>query len=543
MFAIIHVIKKYKFVSVSLLILLAVYSFLPACNKEKPLNASSVKVALIHFAPVYKEPDSNLSELLRLNRLAAEQGASIILNTEMAVSGYSFKSREDISGYTETEDGKTITAMIRLALEKGVYIGIALAERDPLTEIYYNSAFIIGPGGKVLSKYRKIISAEKRWANTGSPYQDGFADTPWGRIGAAICADSYSGLLVRSMALKDVDLLWVPTNWPESGGLNPVPIWRARALENGFYVAACNRTGIDLSMDCTKTTSAVFDPDGKTLLSGSSETSQVFYADILLNKEGKFAGIKRKEKMAQRNIEYYRNVYLRPWVEDLTGFYKLPETGIVHVFCYVPEMGDNYLKDIEAQVEKYTNTHPALWILPRINNLHMDENWFKEISIKYNIGLALTVDYPDLSTRALLITPDGVFQFNKDMGEKSETHEFPYNILYFGPAAIAIVPAEELAHPELAVNLSKLGADLVIVSEQNMTEEDYLVTRVKALDCMAVAACAANGAQITDIQDMHFNWEKRDLNHSGVLEYILDTSKTRKKTFYDAVDFDLLLSM
>ena len=496
----------------------------------------------MHFAAEHKQPVSNLNELLKLNLRAAEKGASIILNTEMAVSGYSFNSREDISEYTETYHGKTITSMKRLALEKGVYIGIALPERDPLTEIYYNSAFIIGPEGKVISKYRKIITAEKRWAKPGNPYQDSYADTPWGRIGTAICADSYSGLLIRTMALKEVDLLWVPANWPETGGLDPVLIWRARALENGFYVAACNRTGKDLRMDCTKAISGVFNPDGKILFKGSSESTRIFFADIPLDKKGQFAGIKRDRKMAQRNVARYRNVYLRPWLENLTGYYKLPETGILKIYCYVPLTNNPDIDKLVSHIEKHKDDDPPLWILPQTDSIMIDKNKLLEISQKYKTGIAVSIKDSDATIRQLLITPSGIQGFYMDDAAESRKYEFPYNILHYGPAAIAMVSADEFEHPELSVSLSKLGCDLVIISGKNMTEDQFLLSRVKALAGSAVAVCSNTGAQITGVQDMHMGWDKSDLDHPGIIEFKLDTSKTRKKSFYDDVDFELLLS-
>ncbi len=535
--------KKCSFINYCffLILLWSFFSF-NIYSAESPTKDSSVKIALVHFAVKHKQPEKNLEELLKLNRRAAEEGASIILNTEMAVSGYSFDSREDISDYTETDHGKTITAMGKLALEKGVYIGIALAERDPSTEIFYNSAFIIGPKGKAVSKYRKIITAEKKWANTGSPYQDNFADTPWGRIGSAICADSYSGLLIRTMALKEVDLLWVPANWPETGGLNPVPIWRARALENGFYIAACNRTGKDLRMDCTKTISGVFNPDGKVILKGASETSRIFYADIPLNEQGRFAGIKRNNKMAQRNINQYRNVYLRPWLENLTAYYNLPETGILHVYGYVPETGHPDIDELVSNIEKHKDSTPSLWILPQTDESIVDKNKLSEISIKYKTGIAVAIKSADEILQQLLITPEGIQNFYRGKESKSIEIEFPYNILHFGPAAIAMVPAKAIEHPELAVSLSKLGTDLIVVSEIDITEGQFLLSRVKALAGSAVAVCSNTGAQITGVQDMHMGWDKADLDHAGVAEFKLDTSKTRKKSFYNDVDFELLLS-
>ena len=273
---------------------------------------------------------------VRLNREAAESGASLILNTEMAVSGYSFKSRQDIAPYTETDQGPTIRAMSEVAANYNVYIGIAFAERDPATDIFYNAAVLLGPDGQPITKYRKIL-AERRWARAGSPVQQGMADTPWGRVGIAICADSYSGLITRTMALKSVDLLWVPANWPAVGGLDPMTVWRARVLENGFYLAACNRTGKDLTMDCTRAVSCVLDPTGRAVFAGTLETSRVFLVDIPLDSNGKWANVQRDTKMQTRELAYYRPIYLQPWMPTLPAFIIFPNRGFCISIVFYPQ--------------------------------------------------------------------------------------------------------------------------------------------------------------------------------------------------------------
>ncbi len=525
-------LSKQFFLLIFIFVGVALSFLIHAAKAEK----KSVKIALVHFAAEYKAPGSNLEKLIALNRQAAEKGASVILNTEMAVTGYSFTSREDIAQYTETDNGPTIRAMSKVASENSVYIGITFPEQDPGTKIFYNSAFILGPDGTVLSKYRKIITAERRWASPGDPLQKGFADTPWGRIGTAICADTYSGLTIRSMALKKTDLLWVPANWPKTGGLDPLQIWRARAIENGFYVAACNRTGTDRIMDCKDAVSGVFNPEGKIMFKGSSETSRIFYVDIPLDKTEKFAGIKRDAKMTQRNVKHYRSVYLQPWLENLTSFYKLPEPGKMNIFCYVPQDGILNLNKLIEAIPYQKIKRPALMILPQINKTETDENSLAEISEKYKTSFAVSVKDTDGTVKRLLISPEGIKSFI------DKQKELPYKMLHFGPAAVAMVPAAEFENPELAVSLSKLGCDLVILSEKTMTEDDFLVTRVKAINDIAVAVCSNTGAQITGVQDMHSGWDQENLSRPGIAEYVLDTAKTRKKSFYNDVDFDLLLS-
>jgi predicted amidohydrolase len=511
-----------------------------AAGGEKDAE-SRMKMALIHFEAVHKQPERNLAALLQLNREAAEAGAALLLNTEMAVSGYSFQSRQDIAPFTETEKGPTIQAMSRLASDYGVYIGIAFAERDPSTDIYYNSAFLLGPEGRVIARYRKILT-ERRWARSGNPRQEGVANTPWGRIGMVICADSYSGLIPRTMALKAVDLLWVPANWPLVGGLDPRPVWRARSLENGFYLAACNRTGMDLTLDCRQAVSCVFDPDGKRIFSGTAEASRVFFVEIPLDRNGRWRNVRRFERMGDREVSHYRPIYLRPWVENLTGFYKLPEPGLLSIHCYVPKEKGLNLDELAQRIAGQADPYPALWVLPLVDGEKIETKSLTQLAKRYRVGLAVSVRGANVQPERRLFTPDGELSFRHASVPTSLSGGFPFHIHHFGPAAVAMVPVDMFAHPELATALSKLGCDLVILSESNLSEKKYLLSRVKALAGLAVAACANNGAQITGIQDIHFNWDQKDLNSSGVCTYTLDTAKTRKKMFVEHIDYDLLLT-
>ena len=78
-------------------------------------------------------------------------------------------------------------------------------------------------------------------------------------MGILVCSYTYYGLFARSMALKGVDFLWVPANWPPVG-IDALEVWNARVLENGFFLAACNRTGKDRVMDCRGAVSCVYAP-------------------------------------------------------------------------------------------------------------------------------------------------------------------------------------------------------------------------------------------------------------------------------------------
>ncbi|MBW2200694.1 MAG: carbon-nitrogen hydrolase [Deltaproteobacteria bacterium] len=502
-------------------------------------SPSTLKIALVHFEVKYKEPAKNLRHLIELNRKAAQGGAMVILNTELAVSGYSFQSRRDVAPFTETDGGKTLLAMGRLAKEYGVYIGITFPERDGATQIFYNGAFVLDPQGQLICKYRKI-AAEKRWARPGSPLQKGVFDTPWGRMGVLICSDSFYSLMPRAMALKGVDFLWVPANWPPRGGLDPKFIWRSRALENGFFLAACNRTGMDRILDCRQAASYVFDPQGNQLFSASSPTSQVFFVEVPLNEHGRFTDTYRRQILATRKIEQYRPIYLEPWVEDLTKFYKLPKTGALDIRCFVPTSDRINISELEERIVASQNETPDLWILPETAASELKIKELADLAQRRQIAITLAVEKASNKTDYVLVTPEGIQKFYDSSA--AQENAFPFRILKYGSAAIALVPYEDFRHPELGVVLSKLGSDLVVLSEERMSPEDMLLSRIKSLTGVAVAACADNGAEITSVQDLHGNWDYQHLSEPGVCSYTLDTAKTRKKSFQSRIDFDLLLN-
>ena len=154
-------------------------------NSQKQRTENKLKIAFIHLNVRHKNPEVNRRNIIELNRKAAKRGADLILNPELAVSGYSFSSRDDIAKYAISKDDWLLTSLSEIAKEHGAYIIIGLAERDNATWIYYNSAIVIDPDGHRICTYRKI-NAESRWSCPGRADQKGFFDTPWGRAMAFI---------------------------------------------------------------------------------------------------------------------------------------------------------------------------------------------------------------------------------------------------------------------------------------------------------------------------------------------------------------------
>jgi hypothetical protein len=261
--------------------------------------------------------------------------------------------------------------------------------------------------------------------------------------------------------------------------------------------------------------------------------------DIPLDKHGRFTDMYRRQMLSTRKIEQYRPVYLEPWVEDLTTFYKLPKTGVLDVHCFVPAADRIDLTELEKQIEESGNQNPSLWVLPETAEGDLKLVDLTDIAERRQVAFALAIENPNRRTDYVLITPEGKQDFY-DRGA-ARKNEFPFKILKFGPAGVAMASYEDFKHPELGVVLSKLGADLVVLSEDRLSPQTMLMSRIKTLAGIAVAACSENAAEITCVKDIHGTQEREHLFEPGVCSYTLDTAKTRKKRFQSRIDFDLLL--
>ncbi len=295
-----------------------------------------LNIALIHLNVRHKDVSGNVKRLLELNRKAAQDGHKIIVNTEMGLSGYSFSSADDIRPHALNCASKPVEALCDLAWEFKAFICLGLALEDPDTGILTNGALVMGPEGTCLCRYHKI-NAEARWACPGDSCQNNLFSTPWGKVGVLICSDSYHGLLARQTALKGADLILVPANWPPTGRLDPMEIWGIRARENGIYLAACNRTGIDLTMDCKDAPSGVFSSDGVPLICGTHPSSMVMSAKIPLD-QGKIPS-RREKALAFRRPGQYAPIYLdsRYTTNDparLTDWHGLNPPGTLWVTAF-----------------------------------------------------------------------------------------------------------------------------------------------------------------------------------------------------------------
>lgn len=492
--------------------------------------SETLSIGVIHLDVRHGQVEENRVALTAHVIEAARRGAKIIVAPELAVSGYSFDNRDQVSACAEVLRGATFESLSGVARQYGVFVAAGIAERDPATDIYYNTALVVDPNGELAAHHRKVLAAERRWACPGNLSRSSLFDTPWGRVGALICADSYAGLLPRSLALHGADLLLVLANWPPSG-VDPTHVWRARALENGYGVVGCNRTGLDRIMDCRTCRSYAVTASGEVLLDEASPVSAVWIVHHPLQ-GGRLPSDIREARMSERRPEEFGALYLdMNGIEDFGGFWGLPAGGPLDVRCVVPESREQASTFLGLAAGDCDSV-PTLLVLPRGIGAFSRE------------ALARLVEERPLAIVADLSGPNGeppaYGLFSSTQGISLLSGE-SFAVADFGPARIALVRAESLAHPEVAVSLSKQGCDLLVTCPDRFGPDDRLLLGVKCLDRSAIAAVSREGAMICEPPKGHETWKEALVTGHGVCSARLDTVALRSKRFYDRVDMEVLL--
>lgn len=244
-----------------------------------------VKAAGIQMSAT-ADRDKNLTKAGMLIDLAAAQEAKIIALPQLFSLRW-FPRDIDGSNFSlaEKEDGPTLTALCERAARHGVVIIAPMFEED--AGAYYNTAFVIGPDGKIIGKYRKVhvpqipLWEEKAYFASGDLGFPVF-DTPFAKVGVQLCWDVFFPEGFRILALKGAEVVFAPT---ASAFDHSHRKWEraicAAAHANGIFVMRVNRVGKEEKQSfygrsfCAR-------PDGEFIEKPSGSSEGVVLADMTI---------------------------------------------------------------------------------------------------------------------------------------------------------------------------------------------------------------------------------------------------------------------
>ena len=230
-----------------------------------------VKVAGIQMASS-PSVSANLIEAERLIKLAAEEGAKIVVLPEyFCIMG--IHDTDKVRVREKEGDGAIQHFLSKMAKKhKILLIGGTVPLVSSVSNKVRNSCLVYNEKGKQIARYDKIhlfgldlATEHYHEENTIEPGDEVIVvETPYGKIGLSTCYDLRFPELYRAMG--EVDMIVVPSAFTETTGkAHWETLIRARAIENLCYVIAPAQGGYHLSGRETHGNSMIVDPWGLIL--------------------------------------------------------------------------------------------------------------------------------------------------------------------------------------------------------------------------------------------------------------------------------------
>jgi N-carbamoylputrescine amidase len=201
----------------------------------------------------------NFDKAVDLVKDAAQQGAQIICTQELFQSLYFCQSEDwhhfDLADEIN-ENSPTVQKLSELAAELEIVLIASLFEKRA-TGIYHNTAVVFDADGRYFGKYRKMHIPddphyyEKFYFTPGDLGYKVF-HTKYAAIGVLICWDQWFPEAARLLALKGVEIIFIPTaigySTPEEGSSYDhawQTVQQGHAVANACFLAAVNRVGFE----------------------------------------------------------------------------------------------------------------------------------------------------------------------------------------------------------------------------------------------------------------------------------------------------------
>ena len=235
------------------------------------------------------DPVRNVETMRRLVREAAAKGAVYVQTPEM--TGALQRDRAGLREILREEaDDLVAAAAADLAGELAIHVHVgstAIALADGKVA---NRGLLFGPDGAKICSYDKIhmfdvdLDNGESWRES-AVYSPGavarVADLPFARLGFTICYDLRFPELFKAEAQGGAEIISVPAAFTrQTGEAHWETLLRARAIENGVYIAAAAQAGRHEDGRETFGHSMIVDPWGRVLASASGTGEAVVLAQI-----------------------------------------------------------------------------------------------------------------------------------------------------------------------------------------------------------------------------------------------------------------------
>jgi len=233
------------------------------------------KVAAIQMAsgPNVK---ANLAEAEKLIKIAVQQKAELVVLPEnFAIMGTA--ETDKIKVAEKYGSGLLQDYLKEQAVKNNIWlVGGTIPIISPDSGKVYAACLLINPQGEVVARYNKIHLFDVTIEASNESYTESetimagdeivVVDTPFGRLGLAVCYDLRFPELFRAMVELGMEICVLPSAFTSlTGKVHWESLLRARAIENLSFMIAADQGGYHVGNRETHGDSMIVDPWGLVL--------------------------------------------------------------------------------------------------------------------------------------------------------------------------------------------------------------------------------------------------------------------------------------
>jgi len=281
-------------------LLLAVVMLLSAslCFAESKEANAKIKVAALQMTCELGNVDANLAKSEKLIEEAVAKGAQWVILPELFNTGY-WVPKQDAELAENIPNGRTTKWMIAQAKKHKILVSGCIIAKTANEGVVTDTVLTVSDKG-LLGKYDKVhlwdseMLRFKRGNEVPDPIKYGELS-----IGQQICYEIGFPDISRIYVMKGANVII----YPAAFGKARYYVWdiqsKARALENGIYVIAVNRAGVDDNTVFFGGRSRIVAPNGDVLCEAPLDGDAVLVAEIDLAKVAE----------ARRTVPYMRDLH------------------------------------------------------------------------------------------------------------------------------------------------------------------------------------------------------------------------------------------
>ncbi len=468
----------------------------------------TARISLVQL-PAYSIEDAEASLTHTLQRIddAAAEKPDLIALPEVTYPAY-FMSEEP-GGPGIPPASEALARIAEKARDHGVYVAVGIAlERDGG---YENGAALIGRDGVLVGTYAKsfLWHFDSKWFTPGDAYP--VFETDFGRIGMLICADGRMPEIARSLTLNGAQVIVDLTAWVSSarhpGDLTSTQVeylLRCRAAENGVWIVAADKHGVEAESIVYCGRSCVIDPLGDVVATLGPDAAGILTYDV---------PVEDAAPPVLRRPELYET--LTQPTESLPVVRALDEAIVVSqsehrvaaVQMAMPEDGAAFVAAARAHVERLAMQDAELVLFPatpsrfRAGYDHdLVLSGMSEMAAQSHVCVGFTVWDPDADGhRALyLVGPRGViakhYQTHKPPGARFESMPMGDEVspvVNTPIGRVGLMLAAEGHVPEVARSLMLRGAEILLWAGDDPRGAMLPFARTRAEENRVFVVCAA----------------------------------------------------